>query len=546
MRGATTLPKLVSPQSLRDLRARRRAAPSGAARRRPACIRPAVVDRGARVGAGAPIGPHAVDRRAARSSASARAIGAGMRRSATARRSATTSLLHRRVTVYDALRRRRAHASCTRRGDRRRRLRHGRGRRRWLKIPQVGRVVVGADVRDRRQHDDRPRRDRRHGDRGRRQARQPDPDRPQLPRSARTRRSPAASGIAGSTRIGRNCRIGGAAMIAGHIDDRRRDDRLGGDAACFASIDDARRLHGASSRRCRTPSGGDGASQLRRLRALAGACRGARARAARRATTKADARDERMDDAATSTRSCATCRTATRSCWSTASLELRAGQVASRAHQERDVNEPFFQGHFPRLPGDARRADHRGAGAGLGDRSPAGPIRPRRAARKLFLLRRHRRRALQAPGGARRPAACSKSTCSRIVRGIGKFAVRATVDGEIAAEADAAGGAAPPRPARTEPRDDGAHPSHRARRPARAARRRRRGRRRTRSSAPTSRSARARSIGPHVVITGRTTHRRAQPHLPVRVDRRDPAGPQVRRRADDDDDRRRQRRSASS
>ena len=47
-------------------------------------------------------------------------------------------------------------------------------------------------------------------------------------------------------------------------------------------------------------------------------------------------------------------------------------------------------------------------------------------------------------------------------------------------------------------------------------------------------------IGPHVVLTGRTTPRRAQPPVPVHVDRRDPAGPQVRRRADDDDDRRRQ------
>ncbi len=51
----------------------------------------------------------------------------------------------------------------------------------WLKIPQIGRVVIGADCGDRRQHDDRPRRDRRHGDRRRRQARQPDSDRPQLP-----------------------------------------------------------------------------------------------------------------------------------------------------------------------------------------------------------------------------------------------------------------------------------------------------------------------------------------------------------------------------
>ncbi len=60
-------------------------------------------------------------------------------------------------------------------------------------------------------------------------------------------------------------------------------------------------------------------------------------------------------------------------------------------------------------------------------------------------------------------------------------------------------------------------------------------------------------VGPDVRIGAR--HRRraarrahrahddrpAQPVLPVRIDRRDRAGPQVRRRADDDDDRRRQR-----
>ena len=52
---------------------------------------------------------------------------------------------------------------------------------RWVKIPQIGRVVHRRRRRDRRQHDDRPRHDGRHRDRGRRQARQPDPDRPQLP-----------------------------------------------------------------------------------------------------------------------------------------------------------------------------------------------------------------------------------------------------------------------------------------------------------------------------------------------------------------------------
>ena len=53
-------------------------------------------------------------------------------------------------------------------------------------------------------------------------------------------------------------------------------------------------------------------------------------------------------------------------------------------------------------------------------------------------------------------------------------------------------------------------------------------------------------IGPHVVITGRTTIGRRNRDLPVRVDRRNSAGPQVRRRADDDRHRRRQRRCANT
>ena len=37
------------------------------------------------------------------------------------------------------------------------------------------------------------------------------------------------------------------------------------------------------------------------------------------------------------------------------------------------INEPFFQGHFPGPPDHARRADHRGDGAG-GRHAAAGPL----------------------------------------------------------------------------------------------------------------------------------------------------------------------------
>ena len=115
---------------------------------------------------------------------------------------------------------------------------------RWLKVPQVGRVVVGADVEiganttiDRGAH-------RRHRDRRRRQARQPDPDRAQLPhrrahRDCRLRRHRRQR-----QRIGRNCQIGGAAMIAGHLD--IADGTVISAATGVFDIDPrAGRLHGA-------------------------------------------------------------------------------------------------------------------------------------------------------------------------------------------------------------------------------------------------------------------------------------------------------------
>jgi UDP-3-O-[3-hydroxymyristoyl] glucosamine N-acyltransferase len=87
----------------------------------------------------------------------------------------------------------------------------------WLRIPQVGRVVVGADCEiganttiDRGAIDDTVIEDDVKLD-----------NQIQVGHNCRIGRHTAIAGcvgIAGSTRIGRNCRIGGAAMISGHLD----------------------------------------------------------------------------------------------------------------------------------------------------------------------------------------------------------------------------------------------------------------------------------------------------------------------------------------
>jgi UDP-3-O-[3-hydroxymyristoyl] glucosamine N-acyltransferase len=88
---------------------------------------------------------------------------------------------------------------------------------RWLKIPQVGRVVIGADVEiganttiDRGTIGDTVIDDDVKLD-----------NQIQIGHNCRIGRHTAiaaCTGIAGSTRIGANCKIGGAAMISGHID----------------------------------------------------------------------------------------------------------------------------------------------------------------------------------------------------------------------------------------------------------------------------------------------------------------------------------------
>ena len=105
---------------------------------------------------------------------------------------------------------------------------------RWLKIPQIGRVVIGADVEiganttiDRGAIDDTVIEDDVKLD-----------NQIQIGHNCRIGAHTAIAGcvgIAGSARIGRNCRIGGAAMIGGHLE---IGDGIGvsGGSAIFGSI----------------------------------------------------------------------------------------------------------------------------------------------------------------------------------------------------------------------------------------------------------------------------------------------------------------------
>ena len=123
---------------------------------------------------------------------------------------------------------------------------------RWLKIPQVGRVVIGADVEiganttiDRGAIDDTVIEDDVKLD-----------NQIQIGHNCRIGAHTAIAGcvgIAGSTRIGRNCKIGGAAMITGHICDLPTASMIGarhrrhGDRSTSPGI-----YTGVVSRCCRT------------------------------------------------------------------------------------------------------------------------------------------------------------------------------------------------------------------------------------------------------------------------------------------------------
>ena len=225
---------------------------------------------------------------------------------------------------------------------------------RWLKIPQIGRVVIGADVEiganttiDRGAIDDTVIEDDVKLD-----------NQIQIGHNCRIGAHTAIAGcvgIAGSTRIGRNCKIGGAAMITGTSRSATASMICGRGARSRARSPSPAIYTGAVSRasarevaarRSRSCAGCPELAQRVRAAGAQGAGSGrGRSGADRGEGERMNAAD---DGAWTSTRSCGTCRTGTRSCWSTASPSLEAGK-SIRGIKNVTMNEPFFQGHFPGL-----------------------------------------------------------------------------------------------------------------------------------------------------------------------------------------------------
>ena len=175
----------------------------------------ACAERSARIAASASVGPNAVVAADAVVGERAR-IGAGCVVGAGAV-IGDDVILHANVTIYDACvvgSRSIVHSGVVIGAD-------GFGMAeengRWLKIPQIGRVVIGADVEiganttiDRGAIGDTVIEDDVKLD-----------NQIQVAHNCRIGAHTAiagCAGIAGSTRIGKNCRIGGAAMIAGHLE----------------------------------------------------------------------------------------------------------------------------------------------------------------------------------------------------------------------------------------------------------------------------------------------------------------------------------------
>jgi UDP-3-O-[3-hydroxymyristoyl] glucosamine N-acyltransferase len=175
----------------------------------------AIVAPDARVAPSAAIGPRAVIGAGADIGERAR-IGAGCVLGAGVRLGAD-ALLHANVTIYDGCvvgARTTVHSGAVIGADGFGMAEEG-GR--WIKVPQLGRVVVGADVEiganttiDRGAIDDTVIEDDVKLD-----------NQVQVGHNCRIGAHTAVAGcvgIAGSTRIGRGCKIGGAAMIGGHIE----------------------------------------------------------------------------------------------------------------------------------------------------------------------------------------------------------------------------------------------------------------------------------------------------------------------------------------
>ena len=193
------------------------------------------------------------------------------------------------------------------------------------------------------------------------------------------------------------------------------------------------------------------------------------------------------------------------------------------------INEPFFQGHFPQYPGDARRADHRGPGA---DRRRAVRAQPGRGLQgRARVFHGDRQREVPQTGVARRPACtimCARSATAA-ASGASTARPRSTAR-SWPKPRSAPCWPTPPKPGRLRARMadiDSSSDCHRR------GRRRARRRRQDRPVLP-GRAARS-TLGDGVRARQPRRRRRphhdraAHPHLPVRLDRPSAAGPEVSR-----------------
>ena len=345
----------------------------------------AVVDPGAR---SAPTSPSARwrssrparDRRRRARSARTRIVGAGAR---SARHAAAP-----RVTLGARLLDRRALHPPPRRGHRRRRLRlRARSTARWEKIEQLGAVRIGDDVEigantciDRGALDDTVIDDGVKLD-----------NLIQIGHNVRIGAHTAIAGcvgIAGSATIGAHCTIGGGAGIVGPPDDRRP------------------RAHHRRRRssRARSPSRASTAALSRSTTMRPGKRTPPRCGNCTRCASGCGRwrRSQHHDRRWTSTRSSRSCRTAIPFLLVDRVLELEHGKRI-KALKNVTINEPFFIGHFPHrpvMPGVLMLEALAQAAALLSFDAVASTPDDK----TVVLLRRHRRRALQAPGRAGRPA----------------------------------------------------------------------------------------------------------------------------------------------
>ena len=328
---------------------------------------------------------------------------------------------------------RRAHHRARGRGDRRRRLRHGRARGTLGQGAAARRACcIGDDVEiganttiDRGALG-------RHRDRGRRQARQPDPDRAQLPH----RRAHRDRGLRRHRRQHEH---------RAQLQDRRRGD----DRRAISRLPTER----SSPRRRRRAIRSTAAGRLHRGVAGAAATR----MAARRIAAAGD---------------CARCSSGCARSSAAASerrrrdhaamdineimrhlphrypfllvdrvLECEPGQRI-KAIKNVTINEPFFPGPLSRVSGHARRADHRGDGAGLGDPRLRHARRCATTRRSLLFFAGIDKARFKRPVVPGRPARCSKSTELNVVRSVFKFSAQASVDRRAGGRSRADGGGA--------------------------------------------------------------------------------------------------------